>query len=170
MNKILIFGNSGSGKSTLAKYLQSSENPVASSPYAYLDLDTLAWLPTTPPQRSSLAFAQTEIQRFMQQNPRWVMEGCYTDLLQLAQSEATTAIFLDLPVAECQAHARQRPWEPHKYATPAEQAANLEMLLQWIADYPHRDDVLSLKAHQQFFEDFKGQKYRYTAPLSCDNG
>ncbi len=165
MNKILIFGNSGSGKSTLAKFLQSRGDHVAVPAYAHLDLDTLAWLPTTPPQRSPLETAHTQIQEFIATHSHWVMEGCYTDLLELAQAEATTAIFLDLPVEQCQDHARQRSWEPHKYATPAEQDANLDMLLQWIGDYPHRDGELSLAAHNAFFEAFAGEKHRYTAPL-----
>jgi len=165
MNKILIFGNSGSGKSTLAKFLQSQGDHVATPAYGYLDLDTVAWWPTSPPRRLPLEKAQLQIQAFMSQHSRWIIEGCYTDLLQLAQHEATTALFLDLPVALCQDHARQRPWEAHKYGDPAEQDANLEMLLQWIADYPHRDDELSLTAHNAFFEAFTGEKYRYTAPL-----
>jgi hypothetical protein len=36
------------------------------------------------------------------------------------------------------------------------------MLLDWIADYPQRDDVLSLHAHRQFFDAFPGQKRELT--------
>ncbi|MGB5519594.1 MAG: shikimate kinase, partial [Gammaproteobacteria bacterium] len=46
MSKILIFGNRGSGKSTLAKKLVKVEG------VAHLDLDSLAWLPETLPQRA----------------------------------------------------------------------------------------------------------------------
>ena len=36
--------------------------------------------------------------------------------------------------------------------------ANLSMLLDWIADYPRRDDVFSQQAHQRFYDNFKGAK------------
>jgi hypothetical protein len=91
-----------------------------------------------------------------------VIEGCYADLLELAAPLATEAIFLNLPVAQCQANARGRPWEPHKYSSPAAQDANLAMLLEWIAAYPERDDVLSLRAHRELFDAFSGQKKELT--------
>lgn len=78
--------------------------------------------------------------------------------LELAAPLATEAIFLNLPVAQCQTNARGRPWEPHKYPSPAAQDANLAMLVDWIAQYPERDDVLSLRAHRRFFEAFPGRK------------
>ncbi len=68
MAKILIFGNSGSGKSTLAKHLCKTQG------LAHLDLDTLAWKPTSPPD-----------------------EGCYTDLLKTVEQQSTEIIFMNLP-------------------------------------------------------------------------
>jgi len=61
-------------------------------------------------------------------------------------------------VTLCQANARQRPWEPHKYASQAKQDANLPMLLQWIADYEQRTDVFSKSAHQALYNDFSKSK------------
>jgi len=40
LRRVLVFGNSGSGKSTLAKKIAKQDG------LSYLDLDTLAWLPT----------------------------------------------------------------------------------------------------------------------------
>lgn len=156
MQRILIFGNSGSGKTTLAARLRDEQG------LAHLDLDELAWLPATPPDRRPLAESGQAIREFVAAHDSWVIEGCYTDLLELAAPLATEAIFLNLPVAQCQANARGRPWEPHKYSSPAAQDANLAMLLEWIAGYPERDDVLSLRAHRELFDAFSGQKRELT--------
>lgn len=150
--KFIIFGNSGSGKSTLAKNLQANLH------LAHLDLDTLAWQVTEPQSRKPLAESKEAIDRFMAENVTWVIEGCYTNLLAVAATQANHAIFLNLPVALCQQNARNRPWEPHKYNSQTEQNANLSMLLDWIAQYTTRSDELSFDKHQQLFKCFDGSK------------
>jgi len=151
MRRILLFGNSGSGKSTLASRLSSAT-------VAHLDLDTLAWLPSAPPQRMPLVESKALIDEFSANNESWVIEGCYTDLLEMLAEKATEIVFLHLPIEQCQQNAKSRLWEPHKYASKEAQDANLKMLLEWIAQYEHRDDVFSLLAHTQFYEDFSGTK------------
>ncbi len=153
--KIVVFGNSGSGKSTLAK------NMCASQRLAHLDLDTLAWLPTNPPERSSLEQSSEAIDAFISSNPNWVIEGCYADLLALVLTEATEIIYMDLPVSLCIENARNRPWEPHKYETKEAQDSNLEMLITWIGEYPSRADEFSASAHQKLFAEYMGKKTRY---------
>lgn len=150
--KILIFGNSGSGKSTLAKRL-SHEHQLA-----HLDLDTLAWQPCMPPARKPLAESAKAIEAFTSQHKQWVIEGCYSDLLRLVIAEATEIYFMDLPIAHCQANARNRPWEPHKYPSKQAQDDNLTMLLTWIADYEQRQDDFSRAAHQALYQHFTGKK------------
>lgn len=150
--KILIFGNSGSGKSTLARRLSSAYA------LAHLDLDTLAWKPTTPPEREDLAVSQQAISTFIASHRAWVIEGCYCDLLEMAQPFANEMIFMNLPVELCIENARRRPWEPHKYASKEAQDGNLNMLLGWIAQYTHRDDTFSLKAHTALYEHYTGNK------------
>jgi adenylate kinase family enzyme len=154
MRKILIFGNSGSGKSTLASRLANEFN------LQHLDLDSLAWLPNQPPQRMPLQDSSTLIDEFIGSNAAWVIEGCYTDLLGLLKADANEMLFLNLPVEACAQNARNRPWEPHKYESKQAQDQNLDMLLAWIAEYEKRDDVFSLQAHQQFYENFTGKKSR----------
>ena len=46
MKKIMSFGNSGSGKSTLAKEYADKFG------LAHLDLDSLAWKNTSPPEKN----------------------------------------------------------------------------------------------------------------------
>lgn len=152
MRRILIFGNSGSGKSTLATRLANE------SSLAHLDLDTLAWLPTQPPERRPLEDSLVQIKRFTSRNESWVVEGCYTDLLEALAGQASEIVFMNLSVAQCVANAKARPWEPHKYESKEAQDANLAMLLDWIAAYESRDDVFSLAAHEKFYADFPGAK------------
>ena len=156
MRKVLIFGNSGSGKSTLAKQLSRDEH------LPHLDLDTLAWQPTTPPVRTPLAQSQGKILRFIEQNTAWVIEGCYADLLALIADHANEIIYMDLSVEHCQANAKKRPWESHKYPSKSAQDANLDMLVDWIAQYPTRGDATGQAAHQAIYNDCIGIKQRIT--------
>jgi adenylate kinase family enzyme len=160
MAKTIIFGNSGSGKSTLAKQLARQDNAL------HLDLDTLAWLPTTPPQRMPIAQSEQLIRQTLANKQNWLVEGCYADLLTILCDQATHAIFLNLPIEMCIENARARPWEPHKYASKALQDKNLEMLIGWISQYITRRDSFSLEAHKQLYTNFSGDKVMYvTRPL-----
>lgn len=155
--KIVIFGNSGSGKSTLAK-----EYAIEFG-LAHLDLDTLAWQNTSPPVRSPLQDSIDKISQFIKENSSWVIEGCYSDLFAAMINKAEQAIFLNLSVASCINNCKNRPWEPGKYKSQEQQNKNLEMLLDWVKQYPYRDDEFSLKAHQKLYDDFTGQKQEYTS-------
>ncbi len=154
--KIIIFGNSGSGKSTLAKKLSRKHN------VSHLDLDMLAWQTTDPPTRRSLNESAHTIDQFISENKGWVIEGCYVDLLQMVEGEANQAIFMNLSIKRCQDNARNRPWEPHKYVSKAAQDANLDMLLDWIADYENRDDEFSYRAHRTLYNQFAKNKQEIT--------
>ena len=156
MKRVLIFGNSASGKSTLAKKLCSTEG------LSHLDLDTLAWLPTVPPERKPLPESAAEIEAFIDANQAWVIEGCYADLLDVARPYSSEAIFMNLPVDVCIENARRRPWEPHKYSSRAAQDRNLSMLLNWIAEYPERTDTCSYPAHEALYERCYGKRRMIT--------
>ncbi len=162
MSKILIFGNSASGKSTLARHLAESDK------LAHLDLDLLAWLPTTPPSRVPLTESKQSIEAFMQQHDSWVIEGCYSDLLLIAQSNSTEIIFMNLAVEDCIKNANHRPWEPHKYDSKAAQDANLVMLIEWISQYEVRDDTFSKAAHLSFYQSYAGTKKMFTCNITAN--
>lgn len=157
--KIVVFGNSASGKSSLAKKLAAEYH------LAHLDLDTLAWLPTTDsnpiPQRQSIAVSVAEINSFINQHQEWVIEGCYSDLLAQTLAKCSEIIFMNLPIELCITNAKNRPWEPHKYESKAAQDANLAMLIDWIAQYDQRTDTFSKLAHQQLYDEFAGKKTQY---------
>ncbi|MFW2374140.1 MAG: AAA family ATPase [Gammaproteobacteria bacterium] len=123
MKRIVIFGNSGSGKTTLAKEYSAKYN------LPHLDLDTLAWKNTNPPERRAIEESTIDINEFLNINSKWVIEGCYTDLLSVATKEASKIIFLNPGIETCINNCKKRPWEPHKYASIEEQNKYLEMLI-----------------------------------------
>jgi len=160
--RIVIFGNSGSGKSTLAKEYVSKYRLI------HLDLDTLAWQDTSPPTRRPLTDSANPIEKFIAENTEWVIEGCYADLLSFAIEKASEIIFLNPGIETCIKNCRDRPWEPHKYKTVEEQNQNLDMLRNWVKQYPLRNDEFSLKSHQRLFDEFAGKKKEYSSNNRID--
>lgn len=155
--RIIIFGNSGSGKSTLSKQLAEQFK------LAHLDLDILAWEDVTPPKRKPINISEEDIQQFLSANPQWVIDGGYSDLIELVLESATKVVFLNPGVEQCHENCVNRPWEPHKYDSIEAQNANLSMLLEWVSQYPNRDDEFSLSAHQRLFNEFPGEKIEYNS-------
>lgn len=156
MKKVIIFGNSGSGKSTLAKELCEEES------IPHLDLDSIAWKPISPPERNPIAESKREIDAFIDSNDEWVIEGCYSDLLEIVLPESSEIIFLNLPVEVCISNAKNRPWESHKYESKEAQDSNLSMLIDWIAKYSERNDSCSKSSHETLFSCYEGKKTMYT--------
>jgi adenylate kinase family enzyme len=154
--RIVIFGNSGAGKSTLAGRL-SREHGLR-----HLDLDTLAWLPTSPPQRAPLGDSLATLEAFTAQSNTWVIEGCYADLIEAAAERSTELVFLNPGIEACVANCRARPWEPHKYPSKEAQDENLAMLIEWVRAYATREDEFSLLAHRALFDRFPGAKREVT--------
>lgn len=152
MRNVLIFGNSASGKSTLAKSLCEEQG------LAHLDLDSIAWAATVPPERRSLSDSKQEIDSFIKANRAWIIEGCYTDLLELVASYSSEIIYMNLPIEHCISNAKSRPWEPHKYESKQAQDKNLDMLIDWISQYATRDDTFSKNAHERFYSRYNGKK------------
>lgn len=154
--RIIIVGNSSSGKSTLAKQLSKQHKIV------HLDLDTVAWHPTTPPTRCSIESSIAAIDKFIGANTNWVIEGCYGDIFQAIMTKADSLIFMDLSVSQCLENAKQRPFEAHKYSSKEAQDKNLTPLLSWIADYPTREDWSGRVYHEQLFNNCRFAKQRIT--------
>jgi len=157
VQRVLVFGNSGSGKTTYARKL------VARRALSHLDLDILAWQPTTPPVRRPLAESEAEIKAFTGSHSEWVIEGSYADLLALVLPIATKVYFLNPGKDSCLENCKQRPWEPNKYDSKDAQDAALEFLLGWVGDYESRGDEFSLSAHRRLFDDFEGKKFELSS-------
>ena len=152
--RVAIVGNSGSGKSTLAGQIAAAHS------IASLDLDTVAWEPGKIAVARAPEAAAADVTAFCSTHDRWVVEGCYAALVGHAIAYSPLLLFIDPGMDACLAHCRNRPWEPHKYASKAEQDAKLEFLLTWVRGYYSRDDDLSLSAHRTLFESYHGLKLR----------
>jgi len=131
-------------------------------------LDTLAWLPVTPPQRRPIEESLAAISDFIDVNESWVIEGCYTDLLELLANEADEFIFLNLKMDNCIANALVRPFEAHKFSSAEAQEQNQTLLLQWIREYKSREDECSYSAHRKFFDKFNGKKTENTTNFNLE--
>lgn len=150
--RILVFGNSGSGKSTLAKHLAQEHG------LARLDLDSIVWEPGKVAVQRSPAAIATSLETFLSTHGRWVIEGCYGELVDAASSHCTELVFLNPGLETCLEHNRCRPWEPHKYTSKEEQDAMLQNLQAWVAGYYERKDQWSYHAHRKIFDAFTGRK------------
>jgi adenylate kinase family enzyme len=151
--KVAIIGNSGSGKSTLARAL------AASPATATLDLDIVFWEPDKLEERPS-ADRIAEVQRFCHAHDSWIIEGCYTDLIEVTFPWDPELIFLDLGQEICVENCRRRPHEPHKFTTKEDQDEKLDFLIKWVSDYYHRDGLISYDAHNNLFDRYEGPKRR----------
>ena len=157
VSKVVIFGNSGSGKSTLARELMKREG------LAHLDLDTLAWRKESPTARRPIPDSLKDLRRFMAEHSSWVIEGCYSSLLETAISQCTRLDFLNPGMRQCVENCRARSWEPHKYSSPEAQARNLDMLIEWVKNYESKVDEFSLDAHRRLFDEFEGEKTEFNS-------
>lgn len=155
--RIAILGNSGSGKSTLARWL------AARAGAALLDLDTVAWEPGQVAVPRAPDAALSQVRAFCARHEQWVVEGCYAGLVGAALESQPRLLLLNPGESQCIANCRARPWEPHKYASRAEQDERLAFLLSWVRDYYGRDDDLSLAGHRRCFEAYAGPKVEVTA-------
>jgi adenylate kinase family enzyme len=154
--RVAIIGNSGSGKSTLAQHIAAIHSVTA------LDLDSVAWEPGKVAVARSANEAAGDVRAFCEQHDRWVVEGCYADLTRRALEYSPMLLFMDPGVDACLSNCRERPWEPHKYASKDEQDAGLEFLLSWVREYYTRSGDLSHADHQALFDAYRGPKRRLT--------
>jgi adenylate kinase family enzyme len=152
--RVAIVGNSGSGKSTLASQIAASHSLTA------LDLDTVFWEPRQVAVARPPDAVAADVTAFCASHEKWVVEGCYAALVRHALEHSPILLFMDPGVDGCLANCRRRPWEPHKYASKAEQDEKLAFLMSWVREYYTREDDLSLAAHQTLFESYRGPKLR----------
>lgn len=162
--RVAILGNSGSGKTTLSRGLaQMAAAPV-------LDLDTVAWEPERPTTLKPEHAAREDVHAFCLNHERWIVEGCYANLIEAALTHSPHLILLNPGEEVCLANCRARPWEPHKYASQSAQDANLQFLLSWVSDYYTRGGPLSLAAHEACFEAYPGPKRELNSLPTSPNG
>lgn len=151
--RLILLGNAGAGKSTMARRL------IGEAPIPRLSLDQIAW--DEGPKRKRLEESLRILIEFIQSNEQWVIEGCYSDLVEAALPFCTELRFLNPGTDVCVAHCYRRPWEPEKFPSQKDQADMLTYLVQWVREYETRDDEYGLKRHREIFDRFPGQKREY---------
>jgi len=154
--RIVVVGNSGSGKSTYARTLATRHG------LTHLDLDTIVWEPGQIAMPRKADAVTRDLVAFVEREPRWVIEGCYGDVVEAALPYCTQLVFMNPGLEACLANNERRPWEPHKYACKADQDAGLPFLRTWVADYYTRADACSYTCHRRVFDAFAGDKLELT--------
>lgn len=149
---LAIIGNSGSGKTTLARRLSAIDGAKL------LELDAIYWEPGKIAEKRDSLEVEADLLNFVEREPAWIIEGCYGSLLQIIKARIDLLIFMNPGMEKCVANNLQRPWEPEKYKSAAEQNEKLEYLIHWVKAYYDRDDEMSLKGHQKIFAEFDGLK------------
>ena len=153
--KLILLGNAGAGKSTMARRI------IADESIPRLSLDEIAW--DAGPKRKPLEVSLSRLHDFIQSNEQWVIEGCYSDLIEAALPYCTELRFLNPGIETCILHCTCRPWEPSKFSSAEQQDAMLSQLIQWVKEYETRNDEYGLKRHRQIFDGFSGPKQEYTS-------
>jgi adenylate kinase family enzyme len=154
--RLLIMGNSGSGKSYRARALAAQHG------LAHLDLDTIVWEPGLIAVPRAPEAVRAELLALIARHEAWVAEGCYGDLVEMALPYCSELVFMNPGRAVCLENNRQRPWEPHKYASMEAQQGKLGFLLEWVGGYYERDDAMSYACHRRVFDGFAGNKTEVT--------
>lgn len=125
-------------------------------PAARLSLDELAF--SGGVERRPLSESVKEALSFIESHDSWIVEGCYSDIIEPLLPFAEQLIFLNPGVEVCIRHCKARPWEPDKFKSKAAQDANLQNLLAWVREYESREDEYGLKRHRQLFDLFGSEK------------
>ena len=148
--RTVIIGNAGSGKSWLATEL------AARFAIPRIDLDRIHWDDENFSHKRDEAVARDMV-RDAAAAPRWVIEGVYGWLAEIAMARATALIWLDLPWAICAAGLMARgPW---RGVTDKE----FREFLAWAEAYAMRQTSTSFAGHLRLFESFTGAKLRLRA-------
>src|SRR3978361_188568 len=147
VERAVIIGNSGSGKSTLAEAIASLAHIPA------IDLDLLHW-----EQDGYGVKRNEEVARQMafdvSNQPRWIIEGVFGWLAEIALLKATAFVWLDFPWNLRRAGLLARGL---RRGATSRDAADL---MKWAEAYWSRQTPSSYAGHLKMFEDFSGAKLR----------
>jgi adenylate kinase family enzyme len=145
--RTVIVGNSGSGKSTLAERLAALADVPA------FDLDLLRWEGEGYCVKRDEAVAR-QMAMEVAARPGWIIEGVFGWLAEVALSQATALIWLDLPWSACRdgllARGKRRGGSDADFAE----------LLTWAEAYWDRETSSSFAGHSRLFERFPLAKQR----------
>jgi adenylate kinase family enzyme len=145
--RTVIIGNSGAGKSALADAIASLVHlPV-------IELDLLHWEEDGyGRKRNEDAARQMTLE--VSNQPRWIIEGVFGWLAEVALPKATALIWLDFPLSLCRAGLLARG---QRRGATGQDAADL---LKWAEAYWIRQTSSSFAGHSKIFNEFSGSKFR----------
>ncbi|MCK1489181.1 adenylate kinase [Bradyrhizobium sp. 180] len=145
--RTVVIGNSGSGKSTLADEIANLAHIPA------IDLDLLHWEESGYGLKRDEDVARKMV-RDISEQPRWVIEGVFGWLAEVALPKATTLIWLNFPWSVCRAGLLARGLRRGATSHDAEE------LMKWAEAYWTRQTSSSFAGHSKMFNDFSGTKLR----------
>jgi adenylate kinase family enzyme len=145
--RTVVIGNSGSGKSTLAEAIANLAHVPA------IDLDLLHWEEGGYGSKRNEDVARKMVLDISNQ-PRWIIEGAFGWLAEVALPKATALIWLDFPWTLCRAGLLTRCLR--RGATSHDAAE----LMTWAEAYWTRQTPSSFAGHSRMFNDFSGTKLR----------
>src|ERR1700761_8918526 len=145
--RTVVIGNSGSGKSTLAGAIANLAHIPA------VDLDLMHWEEGGYGLKRNEDVARKMVIDISDQ-PRWVIEGAFGWLAEVALPKATGLIWLDFPWSLCRAGLLARGLR--RGATSRDAAE----LMKWAEAYWSRQTSSSFAGHSKMFNDFSDTKLR----------
>ena len=154
--RTLVIGNSGSGKSRLAERLGALiDAPV-------FDLDLIHWVDDGFGAKQEEEVARQKVANLTAAE-RWVIEGVYGWLAEVAIPRATALIWLDIPWEVCREGLLARG--QRRGGTEVD----FSELLKWAEAYWDRQTPTSFAGHQRLFEGFSAAKFRIRARKEADH-
>jgi adenylate kinase family enzyme len=153
---MMAAGNSGSGKSSLAEGVSALIHaPV-------FDLDLIHWKDDGFGAKQDEDVARQKVSD-LATTERWVIEGVYGWLAEVAVPRAMALIWLDVSWDVCReallARGRRRGGTEEDFAE----------LLNWAKAYWDRQTPTSFKGHQRLFEAFSAGKLKIRSRKEADH-
>ena len=145
--RVFIMGNGGTGKTWLAQRIgERLGHPI-------IHLDDIHWEPGGYGVARDRTLRDTMV-KAAAETDRWVMEGVYGELANMALGRVTALIWIDLPEEQCIANIRERGIQGGGTET------QFAGLLKWVAEYRIRaNNWNSFDAHARLFSAFPGPKW-----------
>jgi adenylate kinase family enzyme len=152
--RVVIIGNSGSGKSTLAHEMAHRIGAPA------IDLDLVHWQDIYGIKRDEDAAKRMVADAAA--DSKWIIEGVYGWLAEVALPRATSLIWLDMPWNVCREGLSARGLR--RDATEDDYVA----LLEWAEAYWQRKTSSSFSGHLVLFGNFVKMKIRLERRSAID--
>jgi len=160
VKRVLVIGCGGSGKSTLARHLGGLLG------ISVIHLDSLFWRPgwVETPREEWRALVHDLVRR-----DSWIMDGNYSNTLDIRLPAADTVVFLDFPRLLCLWRVVKRRWQyagrPRPDMAPGCPERLSWQFIRWIWSYPTRRPAI-LRMLQEYTQG--SQVFRLRSPAEVE--